>query len=44
MEPRINNPAALLPDAVKAVNILYRTAHSAGVPNVTLELVHLRAS
>ncbi|GAA0918315.1 carboxymuconolactone decarboxylase family protein [Virgisporangium aurantiacum] len=44
MEPRITNPAALLPDAVQAVNILYKTAHSAGVPNATLELVHLRAS
>jgi AhpD family alkylhydroperoxidase len=44
MQPRITNPAGLLPDAVKAVNILYRTAHSAGVPNTTLELVHLRAS
>lgn len=44
MEPRITNPAALLPDAVQAVNILHRTAHSAGVPKSTLELVHLRAS
>ncbi|MGK5741147.1 carboxymuconolactone decarboxylase family protein [Micromonospora sp. URMC 103] len=44
IEPRIANPAGLLPDAVKAVNLLYKAAHSAGVPQSTLELVHLRAS
>ncbi|MEU1686010.1 carboxymuconolactone decarboxylase family protein [Micromonospora sp. NPDC005707] len=44
LEARIQNPAALLPDAVKAVNFLYKAAHSAGVPATTLELVHLRAS
>jgi AhpD family alkylhydroperoxidase len=44
LEPRIQNPAGLLPDAVQAVNLLYKAAHSAGVPNSTLELVHLRAS
>jgi AhpD family alkylhydroperoxidase len=44
MDPRITNPAGLLPDAVKAVDLLYRAGHSAGVPNPVLELVHLRAS
>ncbi|MBM7492829.1 AhpD family alkylhydroperoxidase [Micromonospora luteifusca] len=44
IEPRIQNPASLLPDAVKAINLLYKAAHSAGVPDSTLELVHLRAS
>ncbi|SCF35526.1 carboxymuconolactone decarboxylase family protein [Micromonospora mirobrigensis] len=44
LEARIPNPAALLPDAVQAVNLLYKAAHSAGVPGTTLELVHLRAS
>ncbi|MFE9200960.1 MULTISPECIES: carboxymuconolactone decarboxylase family protein [unclassified Micromonospora] len=44
LEARIQNPAALLPDAVKGVNLLYKAAHSAGVPASTLELVHLRAS
>ncbi|MFI7213616.1 carboxymuconolactone decarboxylase family protein [Micromonospora maritima] len=44
LEARMQNPAALLPDIVKAVNLLYRAAHSAGVPGTTLELVHLRAS
>ncbi|TQJ20721.1 AhpD family alkylhydroperoxidase [Micromonospora sp. A202] len=44
IEPRIQNPTNLLPDAVKAINLLYKAAHSAGVPDNTLELVHLRAS
>ncbi|PWU46138.1 alkylhydroperoxidase [Micromonospora globispora] len=44
MKARIENPAMLLPDAVKAINLLYKAAHSAGVPGSTLELVHLRAS
>jgi AhpD family alkylhydroperoxidase len=44
MDARITNPAGLLPDAVKAVNLLYRAGHSAGVPTTVLELVHLRAS
>jgi AhpD family alkylhydroperoxidase len=44
LEARIQNPAGLLPDAVKAINLLYKAAHSAGVPGSTLELVHLRAS
>ncbi|MFC6016680.1 carboxymuconolactone decarboxylase family protein [Plantactinospora solaniradicis] len=44
MQARMNNPAGLLPEAVKAVNILYKESHSAGVPGSTLELVHLRAS
>ncbi|WP_433301958.1 carboxymuconolactone decarboxylase family protein [Actinoplanes sp. CA-030573] len=44
MTARIENPAGLLPDAVKAVNFLYKAAHSAGVEPVVLELVHLRAS
>ncbi|XVU26961.1 carboxymuconolactone decarboxylase family protein [Actinoplanes sp. CA-054009] len=44
MQARLTNPAELLPDAVKAINLLYKAAHSAGVPGSTLELVHLRAS
>ncbi|MEH1017229.1 carboxymuconolactone decarboxylase family protein [Micromonospora sp. CPCC 206060] len=44
IEPRMQNPAAVLPDAVQAINLLYKAAHSAGVPGSTLELVHLRAS
>ncbi|WP_199733434.1 carboxymuconolactone decarboxylase family protein [Micromonospora sp. BL4] len=44
IEPRLQNPASLLPDIVKAINLLYKAAHSAGVPGSTLELVHLRVS
>ncbi|MER7001506.1 carboxymuconolactone decarboxylase family protein [Dactylosporangium sp. NPDC000555] len=44
MQARMTNPAVLLPDATKAINLLYKAAHSAGVPAATLELVHLRAS
>jgi AhpD family alkylhydroperoxidase len=44
MQARMNNPAGLLPEAAKAVKILYKESHSAGVPGSTLELVHLRAS
>ncbi|MEO3930395.1 carboxymuconolactone decarboxylase family protein [Micromonosporaceae bacterium B7E4] len=44
MQARVNNPAALLPEAVKAVNLLYKESHSVGLPASTLELVHLRAS
>jgi AhpD family alkylhydroperoxidase len=44
MSARLENPAALLPDTGKAVSILYKSAHSAGLDPVVLELVHLRAS
>ena len=44
MQARMQNPAAVIPDAVKAINLLYKAAHSAGVPATTLELIHLRAS
>ncbi|MFD2766598.1 carboxymuconolactone decarboxylase family protein [Micromonospora eburnea] len=44
LEARIQNTAALFPDAVKGINLIYKAAHSAGVPGNTLELVHLRAS
>jgi AhpD family alkylhydroperoxidase len=44
MQARLENPAALLPDTVKAVNILYKSAFSAGVEPAVLELVHLRTS
>lgn len=42
--PRLKNPAALLPDAFKGIQILLGTIHSAGVPSSTIELSHLRAS
>lgn len=44
MQPRIQNPAALMPDAVKGINNLHKAAYSSGVDHKVLELVHLRAS
>jgi AhpD family alkylhydroperoxidase len=44
MQPRILNPAALLPGIHDSINALYKAAHSAGAPKAVLELVHLRAS
>lgn len=35
---------ALLPDAQKAVQTLYASAHQSGAPAAVLQLVHLRAS
>ena len=44
MEPRMKNPALLLPEALPALQGLIGAIHQGGVPNKTLELVHLRAS
>jgi len=44
MTARLNNPAGLLPETTKAVNILYKSVNSAGVDPAVLALVHLRAS
>ena len=44
MQARMNNPAMVLPDAMKALLALGTTAKNGGVPQQTLELVHLRAS
>jgi len=44
MDARITNPARTLPGVREAVGGLMRAARSAGVPEATLELVHLRAS
>lgn len=44
MQPRMNNPATVIPDAMRAVQTLYKASFSCGVPRETLELVHLRAS
>jgi AhpD family alkylhydroperoxidase len=44
MEARMKNPAMVLPDAMKGINSLYKAVHTAGVPQETLELAHLRAS
>jgi AhpD family alkylhydroperoxidase len=44
MSARLQNPAGPVEDVAKAVNLLYKSAHSAGVDHAVLELVHLRAS
>jgi AhpD family alkylhydroperoxidase len=44
MTTRMNNPANVLPDSMKAIQSLIEAAYSAGVPGSTMELAHLRAS
>lgn len=44
MQARIKNPAMLLPDAMEAVQKLYKAMSKGGVSQQTLELVHLRVS
>lgn len=43
MQARMKNPAMVL-DAMSAIGGLYKAMHRGGVPELTLELVHLRAS
>ena len=44
MQARMSNPATILPDASKAIYTLVMATKKGGVPETTLELVHLRAS
>ena len=44
MQARMKNPAVILPEALKALQALDKTTHREGVPEVTRQLVHLRAS
>ena len=44
MQPRMSNPAAVLPDANHGIQALLKATYTGGVPRATLELVHLRAS
>jgi AhpD family alkylhydroperoxidase len=44
MEARIPNPALTVPGAMDALMALNKAASAAGVPQRTLEMVHLRAS
>lgn len=44
MHSRMRNPVVVLPDAMKPVQAILETAHSAGVDGGLLELVHLRVS
>ena len=44
MQPRMQNPSALVPGGFEAVQGLAQAAHKGGVPPETLNLVHLRVS
>jgi AhpD family alkylhydroperoxidase len=44
LEARMKNPAAVLPGATQAIQSVYKSVYAGGVPQETLELVHLRAS
>src|SRR5262245_38074757 len=44
MQPRMKNPALILPDAMQAILALQSITEKSGVPSRTLALVHLRAS
>ena len=44
MQARMTHPVMVLPDAMKALHALSRTAQSGTVPETTHQLVHLRVS
>src|SRR5262249_23305839 len=44
IQPRISNPADLIPDVLEPVKALFGASFKGGVPPKTLGLVHLRAS
>jgi AhpD family alkylhydroperoxidase len=44
MQPRMTHPAVTVPGAMDALQALGKTVEAAGVPPLTLELIHLRAS
>ena len=44
MEARMRNAAMVLPDAMESIQRLFKATSKGGVPQETLELVHLRAS
>lgn len=44
LKARMSNPATVLPGAMAAIQTLMKAAKEGGVPETTLELVHLRAS
>ena len=44
MEARMKNPAILLPGVMKPIQEINAQAREAGVPDLILELVHMRAS
>ncbi len=44
MNPRMANPAAVIPDAMTPILNLFKSTKKGGVDDATLELVHLRVS
>jgi AhpD family alkylhydroperoxidase len=44
MQARMGNPALVVPGAIQALLALGKAAQRTGIPETTLELVHLRAS
>jgi AhpD family alkylhydroperoxidase len=44
MQPRMKNPAMIIPDAMQPIQALHGASEKGGVPTTTLNLVHLRAS
>jgi AhpD family alkylhydroperoxidase len=44
VQPRMNNPAVMIPEAMQALMALATVTHKGGVPALTIELVNLRAS
>lgn len=44
MQPRMKNPAMIIPDAGQAIGALLAALRKAGLPEATGNLVHLRAS
>ena len=44
MQARMTNPAMVLPDAMQPIQALFEAISKGGVPQSTLELVHLRTS
>lgn len=43
-QPRIQNPAMIIPEAMKGIQALLVATHKGGVPEATLALSHMRAS
>jgi AhpD family alkylhydroperoxidase len=44
VQPRMKNPAVVIPEAMKAIQALIASTRHSDVPGTTLGLVHLRAS
>jgi AhpD family alkylhydroperoxidase len=44
MQARMKSPVLVIPEAMQALQALSKSVHKSGIPEKTLELVHLRAS